>query len=133
MNTESSCHEKDPFHAKLLGKYPKNITFCPFFVWSAFLSKSKLSVLNNHQALCCLLMLMGSSNSWECLPFICSQNHQTQGRQSRLSKLALISRRLGHIKAISNNDLAGGLSILNQMKNMLCLKPQNLAGRLRIC
>lgn len=132
MSTESSCYEKDPFHMKLLGKYPK-ISFFSFFVWNAFLSKPKLSVLNNHQALWCLLMLIGSSNSWECLPFICSQYHQTQGRQSSLSKLAVVSRRLGHIKAISNNDLAGGLSILKHMKNVLCLKPRNLAGRLRIC
>lgn len=96
---------KTHFMQKLPGKYTKNI----IFVCSILLSRPKLSVLNNHQALQCLLTLIGSSNSQECLPFICSQYHQTQGRQSRLSKLAVISRRLGHIKAISNNDLSGGL------------------------
>lgn len=68
------------FMQKLPGIYPKKyLFFFSLFFWSAFLSEPKLSVLNNHQALQCLLTLVGSSNSQGCLPFICSQHHQNTG------------------------------------------------------
>lgn len=128
---EGSLVSKPHFMQKLSGKYSKKNTFCLICVER--ISLQRPSVLSNQQASQSLLMLIGSLKSLVCLPLICYQYHHTQGRQSRLSKLAVISARLGHMKAISNNDFAVWLRILYHMKNVLHFKPWNLADRLRIC